>query len=190
MFKVAGGVPSALGAALPSALVANSTPGGASVTTRLHVSKAGNTIRVWANGRPEAVLLTAVDGSAAPLGAGLVGVWAAGVNAAQFDNLLLRGAPTCSDGLQNGEEDGIDCGGGCPTACAGSTTVTETVWDGSGGSNFAGWARETHGSATGAPNWNIVESGPNAGMLTQTINTGLAFQGAPGGNSENWHGAS
>jgi len=27
------------------------------------------------------------------------------------------GGPTCDDGLQNGDEEGIDCGGSCPTAC-------------------------------------------------------------------------
>lgn len=27
------------------------------------------------------------------------------------------GGPTCDDGLQNGDEEGMDCGGSCPTAC-------------------------------------------------------------------------
>ena len=27
------------------------------------------------------------------------------------------GGPTCDDGLQNGDEEDIDCGGSCPAAC-------------------------------------------------------------------------
>jgi hypothetical protein len=30
---------------------------------------------------------------------------------------LLKPAPTCWDGVQNGKEEGIDCGGGCPQVC-------------------------------------------------------------------------
>jgi len=186
VFRVRAGVVTSLGS-VSGVTFANSTKP-TQVWNRLHVSRSGSDLRVWMNNNASNVVLAVTD-PAPVMAPGAVGVFAAGVNGALFDNLLLRGAPTCSDGLQNGEEDGVDCGGGCPTACAGLATVTETVWGGSGGSNYAGWARETHGSATGAPNWNIVESGPNAGMLTQTINTGLAFQGAPGGNSENWHGA-
>lgn len=29
--------------------------------------------------------------------------------------------PTCSDGVQNGDEEGVDCGGSCPNACGGGT---------------------------------------------------------------------
>ena len=32
-------------------------------------------------------------------------------------------SPTCDDGVQNGEETGVDCGGSCP-ACSGSSCVT------------------------------------------------------------------
>jgi hypothetical protein len=30
---------------------------------------------------------------------------------------LLKPAPTCWDGVQNGKEEGVDCGGNCPRAC-------------------------------------------------------------------------
>ena len=33
----------------------------------------------------------------------------------------LHTTPTCSDGLQNGDETGIDCGGGCQLICSSST---------------------------------------------------------------------
>ncbi len=29
----------------------------------------------------------------------------------------VGGAPTCTDGIQNGDEEGIDCGGSCPNEC-------------------------------------------------------------------------
>ncbi|MEL6718532.1 MAG: GEVED domain-containing protein, partial [Bacteroidota bacterium] len=40
-----------------------------------------------------------------------------------FDNFRIvdysagGATPTCSDGIQNGDETGVDCGGSCPTAC-------------------------------------------------------------------------
>ncbi|MBI2623098.1 MAG: hypothetical protein HYW65_00785 [Candidatus Liptonbacteria bacterium] len=34
---------------------------------------------------------------------------------------LLKPAPTCWDAVQNGTEEGIDCGGGCPRACIPAT---------------------------------------------------------------------
>ena len=42
--------------------------------------------------------------------------------------------PTCDDGIQNGDEEGVDCGGSSCPPCAGSTTLLgsyfETGWDG------------------------------------------------------------
>ena len=42
--------------------------------------------------------------------------------------------PTCDDGIQNGDETGVDCGGSSCPPCAGSTTLLgsyfETGWDG------------------------------------------------------------
>ena len=32
--------------------------------------------------------------------------------------------PTCSDGIQNGDEEGVDCGGSCPNACTVSVNLT------------------------------------------------------------------
>jgi hypothetical protein len=37
--------------------------------------------------------------------------------------VFLPGAlSSCSDGVQNGNEDGVDCGGICPTACGAADT--------------------------------------------------------------------
>ncbi len=41
----------------------------------------------------------------------------------------LCAAPTCSDGIQNGDEQGIDCGGSKCTACGGTYPMLYT-WDG------------------------------------------------------------
>ncbi|TMU55451.1 hypothetical protein [Flagellimonas algicola] len=32
--------------------------------------------------------------------------------------------PTCDDGVQNGDEEGVDCGGSCPNACTDATDLT------------------------------------------------------------------
>ncbi len=36
--------------------------------------------------------------------------------------------PTCTDGKQNGDEAGIDCGGSCPTACSFSVDQISILW--------------------------------------------------------------
>jgi len=42
--------------------------------------------------------------------------------------------PTCTDGIQNGDEEGVDCGGSCPNECPDGTVLLghffETGWDG------------------------------------------------------------
>ncbi len=43
---------------------------------------------------------------------------------------LLKPAPTCGDGVQNGKEQGIDCGGNCPQACIPSTLRPLQALDG------------------------------------------------------------
>ena len=42
--------------------------------------------------------------------------------------LLLYEAPNCSDGLQNGQENGIDCGGSCDLICTQDVEPLSTVW--------------------------------------------------------------
>ncbi|MCR9251421.1 MAG: T9SS type A sorting domain-containing protein [bacterium] len=38
--------------------------------------------------------------------------------------------PTCSDGIQNGDETGIDCGGSCPNSCQSGPTCTDGIQNG------------------------------------------------------------
>lgn len=42
--------------------------------------------------------------------------------------LSLNQPPTCNDGLQNGQESGIDCGGVCQQVCVQDVSSLETVW--------------------------------------------------------------
>ncbi len=46
-------------------------------------------------------------------------------NIIYIDNIIgtAPAAPTCTDGVKNGDEEGIDCGGSCPNACAGAPLV-------------------------------------------------------------------
>jgi len=38
-------------------------------------------------------------------------------------------SPTCTDGVQNGDETGVDCGGSCPNTCSNVVTVpTMSEW--------------------------------------------------------------
>ncbi|TXD81963.1 T9SS type A sorting domain-containing protein [Subsaximicrobium wynnwilliamsii] len=47
--------------------------------------------------------------------------------------------PTCNDGIQNGDEEGIDCGGSCPDACdTGDNTVSDFLVDFETPSDFTG----------------------------------------------------
>ncbi len=41
---------------------------------------------------------------------------------------FLNKAPTCNDGKQNGNETGIDCGGGCVLACVEQTDPVSILW--------------------------------------------------------------
>ena len=42
------------------------------------------------------------------------------------EQLLVN--PTCRDGLQNGGETGVDCGGGCGLICSSDRVPVETMW--------------------------------------------------------------
>lgn len=45
-----------------------------------------------------------------------------------FSYTAFYKAPTCSDGIQNGEEAGVDCGGVCSLLCSSDVIAVETVW--------------------------------------------------------------
>lgn len=59
-------------------------------------------------------------------------VWFDGSNYWTDANLgaALSGVPTCSDGIQNGDEAGIDCGGSCPNTCGGAPSCTDGIQNG------------------------------------------------------------
>ena len=54
--------------------------------------------------------------------------WNSIVNTSRYVHYGDNIAPTCNDGIQNGDEEGIDCGGSCPDKC--DTTVVPTCDDG------------------------------------------------------------
>jgi len=40
----------------------------------------------------------------------------------------LQKAPSCTDGIQNGSETGVDCGGSCPNACLSQVDTVSVLW--------------------------------------------------------------
>ena len=41
---------------------------------------------------------------------------------------IVNQAPTCTDGKQNGDELGVDCGGGCVDFCSNQITMPTVLW--------------------------------------------------------------
>ena len=191
VYRVVNGVATALGSTTSGTF----TPSTASlrVNNRLTVTKSGAAISVWSTaggvvpGVGATPLLSVTDPAPSALAPGNVGVFGSAVQTAAFDNLQVQETPSCSDGVRNGDEDGIDCGGSaCALPCA-NPVVTTKLWNTTSGvaPTLVGWHRETWGTASGTPSWATVAT---TGYLTQRTNTGLAFLGGPGGNSDNWMG--
>ena len=67
--------------------------------------------------------------------------------------------PTCSDGIQNGDETGVDCGGSCP-ACPGGCTDNEVTMN----ITLDDYPEETSWTVTDA-NGNTLYDGGNYGSL-------------------------
>ena len=42
---------------------------------------------------------------------------------------VLYEAPTCSDGVQNGDEEGVDCGGACDRVCSFQAVDPIVLWE-------------------------------------------------------------
>jgi hypothetical protein len=53
--------------------------------------------------------------------------------------------PTCTDGVKNGEETAIDCGGTCPRCCTPATYEAETMFHQVGGAVVDGWNLRENG---------------------------------------------
>jgi hypothetical protein len=96
-----------------------------------------------------------------------------------YDNLVSR--PSCIDGIQNGEEQGIDCGGTCPTACEpGGEPLPDGGVAGSGGSggSSSGGSGGSGGSSGGVAGNSGSDPGTDAGT-----GTGGSVAGADDGSS-------
>lgn len=98
-------------------------------------------------------------------------------NLALSDKCGSAPSPTCTDGIQNGDETGIDCGGSACEPCATNGTVTlhegffESGWDGwsDGGSDCYRYS----GSRSYENNFSIRlrdNSGTNAAMTSSAFN--------------------
>ncbi len=59
-------------------------------------------------------------------GGGFVGFWAIVGLGLYF--MYFTVSPTCFDGIQNNDEQGVDCGGGCVRICAFTVTPPRVVW--------------------------------------------------------------
>lgn len=60
-------------------------------------------------------------------------------------------APTCTDGVQNGAETGVDCGGSCaacPPTCTATTYEAETMFHSTGSAVTNGWGLYQNGYVT------------------------------------------
>ncbi|MGD9001508.1 MAG: DUF1080 domain-containing protein, partial [Anaerolineae bacterium] len=75
------------------------------------IDAVGRQITVTVDG---AVVLAYADGAAAPLHGG-IGLEAFGSDGARFDDIRVYGITAqCYNGVRDGDESGIDCGGSCP----------------------------------------------------------------------------
>jgi len=112
-----------------------------------------------------------VDPAPADLPAGSVGLLANGISTIAYDNFFIQDDPLCTDGLMNGDEEGPDCGGSCPSACLYPVTLTHD-WTNSG---LTGWEVLNYANtADQARYW--VETD---GKLWQRVNHGTDY--VPGG---------
>lgn len=80
------------------------------------------------------------------------------------------GGPTCTDGVQNGQETGVDCGGpdcpSCPTGCNGTTVTLSMTFD-----NYpeeTSW-RITNSAGTTVASGGTYGSSPDGSTLTESI---------------------
>ncbi len=104
--------------------------------------------------------------------------------------------PTCTDGVLNGTETGVDCGGSCKacTTCVPTTFEAETALHSTGGPTLGGWNLwsngfvETAASITGASGLTVVARGSSAGGVwpRMTVSVGAAVLGTLSVSSTTW----
>ncbi len=73
--------------------------------------------------------------------------------------LLLHQTPTCNDGVQNGDETGVDCGGSCRMLCQSSFLPPKIGW---GGAKFEKVANGLYNVAALVINQNLTGSAIDA----------------------------
>ncbi len=188
VYKMTNGVPSAItgGSATITAIpgfdnalnpALATTPLASRVYAKIGVTKTGGLIQLWIND-PTNIVVSVTDPS--PLGAGAVGIAAIAPNSVVFDDFMVSETPTCTDGVLNGQETGIDCGGfsdvACPPCPASNTFLHSFATDG-----LNGWWRETHGTASGVHYPAYAADG-----VQWTTNTGLTWPGSSGLNCAIW----
>jgi hypothetical protein len=164
--------------------IATMNANGARAWTRVFVSRVGARIQVWLGSMAGTALLDFTDSD--PLPPGNVGVHTIGTPAVVFDNAALFTTPSCSDGIHNGDEEGIDCGGWCATAC---------TWPVDWAHDFtvqghAGWTHDTYGDN---PNGNFFGQAfvytPGQDGVRMPTNANGMLPGSVGGNSAGWIGS-
>lgn len=154
--------------------------------TRLHVSFIDGRIRVWLNNDPSRILIDVTDST--PLAAGSVGLHLIGMAALVVDNAYFAALPRCNDGILNGDEERVDCGGSCPTACTRTSSVTyswSALNDGAFGLTHATYGDNPNGAWFGAAH--IFPPGTDFMVMPQNVN-GL-LPGSTGTNAAGWIGS-
>ena len=69
---------------------------------------------------------------------------------------------TCTDGIENGDEEGVDCGGSCPNPCPSQTEIA--VNGGFETGDFTGWTQFASGTQ------NIITTNPSEGTYCAELN--------------------
>lgn len=159
---------------------------GARSWTRLSVSMSRGRIRVFLGpsmtGTP---IIDYTDPS--PLPAGTVGLHTIGMQGVVFDNVVLNDDPLCSDGIFNGDEEGVDCGGSCASPCpsTGQTFTWDFTVQGHGGWQHHTYGNEPNGNFFGAP---FVYT-PAVDGVTMPTNANGLLPGSTGSLALVWTGS-
>ncbi|MEZ4887176.1 MAG: hypothetical protein R3E32_20765 [Chitinophagales bacterium] len=83
----------------------------------IRVQRSGTTISYQKNGN-ELFSTTGINANTILYGVASMNQVGATIGSAKASFNVPSTGPTCTDGIQNGDETGIDCGGSCPNACA------------------------------------------------------------------------
>lgn len=152
------------------------------VMLRFGVRKSGNTMSLWLNDPSSAPIVTVTDNT--PLPAGNVGLASFAMFNTVWDDFTLLDAPTCTDGIWNGEEDGRDCGGVSQSGACPACGATETFTHNFATEGITGLHSETYCTSGG----HRVPWFETNGVRWRT-NCNLNWPGSTGTNMQEWGGA-